>query len=339
MSYATVGTSRRLTIGCDLFLPLQLYHVPKQMLHQLQQGFPGVAVVEFNAGRESQVSAEAIEVYWGNRITPSLIARLPSLRWIHFGSVGVDRALGQAVLERGIIVTNSKGVMVAPMVATILAFLCALARGFQSCWQLRAEGRLDRENMDRHFDQIHDLEGETCLIVGLGEVGRRFSNICEALGMRVVAIKRSLASPSPPWVDRLYTLEQLGQAVQEADYVVNLLPLTSSTKEVFHAAVFNKMKPQAFFINVGRGETVKEADLVDALTRRTIAGAGLDVFAHEPLPADSPLWRLSNVILTPHIAGLSQRYWEGEYSLMAENVRRYLRNEPLVNVVDITRGY
>ena len=330
--------SGKLTIGCDLFLDLRLYHIPQALLDHLYATFPDIQVVEIDAGRGTHVPSEAIEVYWGNRITSEIIEQLPRLRWIHFASVGVNRALSPDVLKRKIVVTNSKGVMVAPMVATTLAFMCTLARGFQYCWQLRADGKLNRRNFDQHFEQVYDLEGETCAIVGLGEIGSRLSAVCRALGMRVLAVKRDTTSVRDG-VERLYSLEQLGEAVQEADYVINLLPLIPSTRGVFNSAIFERMKAAAFFISMGRGETVSEANLIESLRHHRIAGAGLDVFQDEPLPTESPLWHMPNVVLTPHIGGMSPAYWGRECALMKENLKRYLHHEPLKNVVDMQRGY
>ena len=338
MRSETLTRCGKLTIGCDLFLDLGLYHIPQTMLDHLHATFPDIQVVEINTGRGTHVPSEAIEVYWGNRITSEIIEQLPSLKWIHFGSVGVNRALGRDALKRKIVVTNSKGVMVAPMVATTLAFMCTLARGFQYCWQLRADGKLNRRNFDQYFEQVHDLEGETCAIVGLGEIGSRLSAVCHSLGMRVLAVKRDATSVRDG-VERLYSLEQLGEAVDEADYVINLLPLVSDTRGVFNAAIFERMKADAFFISMGRGETVSEADLIEALRHHRFAGAGLDVFQDEPLPTESPLWHMPNVVLTPHIGGISQAYWGKECALMEENLKRYLNHEPLKNVVDMQRGY
>ena len=338
MTQGTLMQPRRVVIGCDLFLDLKLYHLPDEELQRLREACPFIEVVELNTGGELDVALDTVEVYWGNRITRDLISRLPSLKWIHFGSVGVDRAVTPEVSRRNIVVTNSRGVMVGAMVATTVGFMCALARGFHYCWQLRAKGALNRRTFDQYFQDIHDLEDETCLIVGCGDVGRRLVAICVSLGMKVIAIKNDI-SQSNSGVQGVYGLDQLGQVVKDADYVINLLPLTPSTRGVFDAAVFNNMKPRAFFINVGRGETVREEDLISALTNGVIAGAGLDVFSVEPPSPDWILWRLPNVVLTPHVAGVSKGYWKKECALMRDNLWRYVNQEPLLNVVDMHKGY
>ena len=333
------SASRGVSVACDLFLDLRLYRVPEDTLDSLHATFPGLDVVPVNVPGASPHDAAGCEVYWGNRITAETVRLMPSLRWIHFGSVGTDRARIPEVKERGIRVTSSRGLMVAPMVASAVAFITGLARGIHHCARLRTEGRLSRESYDEYFDQIQDLQGQRCLIVGLGDVGHRLAEVCAAFGMKVDAIRRSTAAPPPPVVERQFTLDQLDEAARDADYVVNLLPATAETAGVFDGAVFGRMRPGAFFINIGRGETVDEPALIRALNRNEIAGAGLDVFAREPLTAESELWDLPNVMLTPHVAGLSSRYWSLQADLFTDNLDRFLSGRPLRNEVDLNRGY
>ena len=330
--------TQTLTVGCDLFLDLKLYHVPKEYLNNLRRDQPEVEILPVNLRNGQPSPPPDLEIYWGNRITPEIISSLPRLKWIHFGSVGVNRAQTKDVVERKILVTNSKDVMTAAVASSALAMMLALARGLHRCWKLRQEGNLSRESYDCYFDNTHELEGQVCLIVGFGQIGVRLAKVCTALGMRVDAVGRTSIS-AKEISGRRFSLAQLKQAVREADYIVNLLPLTPLTLKVFDREIFLAMRKNAFFINVGRGETVCEADLVQALQDQTIAGAGLDVFEKEPLSADSPLLRLSEVIITPHIAGLTNRYWERECALFKENVRRYKRGEKLLNLINMEKGY
>jgi phosphoglycerate dehydrogenase-like enzyme len=219
-----------------------------------------------------------------------------------------------------------------------MAMLCALARGFHHAWRLRAEGRLDRQVFDQYFDDMHDLEGETCLIVGLGDAGLRVAAACAALGMNVHGIKNRVTG-RPAHVKRLGRLGELQEAAAVADYVVNLLPLTTETTGVFDANVLGAMKRSAFFINTGRGQTVDETALIGALESGAIAGAGLDVFSAEPLPASSPLWSLPNTIITPHVACLSINYWQRQIALFLDNLRLFQTRQPLINTIDPQLGY
>ena len=331
--------AKKLVLASDLFLDLKLYRIPSWVFDRLYEAFPFMEIVEVDTPRtEHRALPVEAEIYWGNRITQEIISGLPNLKWIHFGSVGVDRALVSEVFRRNILVTNSRGTMVAPTTASALSFIVTLARGFHHCWTQRQSRKFGRHAFDQHFEEIGDLEGQSCLIVGYGDVGKRLAKVCQTLGMSVFCIKREKAAPTE-LVETFYKLEQLAEAVKDKDFVVNLLPLTSKTRRVFNAQVFRQMKSSAFFINIGRGETVDEKALIAALEERRIAGAGLDVFENEPLPPDSPLLQMETVILTPHVAGVSVRYWGKAIDLMERNIERYLNGEPLFNVVDLVREY
>lgn len=318
----------KLIIGCDLFLDLKLYQVPRSYLDNFKTKFPDIEIQPINVMNDQYLSKD-IQVYWGNRITPEIISSLPHLKWIHFGSVGVNRAKTREVLDREIVVTNSKDIMTGAVTAHALALMTSLARGMHHCWRLRQEGTLNRETFDEYFEKTHELEGQVCLIVGYGQIGKRLAGVCVALGMNVVEVSRS----------GKYRISQLKEIVRNADYVINVLPLTDETSGVFNKEIFESMKKSSFFINVGRGENVNEYDLVQALKNKVIAGAGLDVFEKEPLSASSELWSMPEVILTPHIGGLTNRYWEKECKLFDENLRRFIAGKQLINIVDMANGY
>lgn len=161
----------------------------------------------------------------------------------------------------------------------------------------------------------------------MGNIGDKLSKICKSLGMTVRGINRQ--------VKNVYTLKELPNIVSEFDYVVNLLPYSKETDKIFNKSIFNRMKDTAFFINVGRGKSVVESDLIEALSNSEIGGAGLDVFEKEPLSEDSKLWDLDNVIITPHIAGYSNEYWKNQKKLFSENLNRYLNNNTMLNEIKI----
>jgi len=312
-------------VGCDLFLDLRLYCLPDQMLKNLRKNFPTVEIVPVNVPKSPEVRSD-IDVYFGNRITPAIINSCPDLRWIHFGSVGTNHARVDSVINRGIHVTSSRGLVVAPMVASAIAFIAGLARGLSHSTALRTSGNLTREAFDSVYDQVQELEGQEILIVGLGDVGKRLAKVCDALGMEVVGIRRH-SNLQVEGVKSVFSLSDLGRCVASADFTVNLLPLTTKTEKIFSEAIFGQMKSSGFFINIGRGETVDEAALVSALRTKLIAGAGLDVFAEEPLPGSSALLDLENVILTPHVAGLSSGYWPRQEDLFSFNLAQYVKGE------------
>jgi phosphoglycerate dehydrogenase-like enzyme len=163
--------------------------------------------------------------------------------------------------------------------------------------------------------------------------------MASALGMRVIAVREHAEKGRPEGVEAVFSPDQLGGLLGESDYVVVAAPLLPATMQLIDAARLAMMKPGAFLINVGRGPQVHEAALADALRSRRIAGAALDVFEHEPLPPDSPLWELDNLLITPHTAGLTEKLWDRHYALFSENLRRYLAHQPLEYVVDKHKGY
>jgi phosphoglycerate dehydrogenase-like enzyme len=331
---SSIISNKQAIVACDLFLSLRLYHLPEWLQVHLKIAFPNVEIVPVNTPDSPLINEDAT-IYWGNRITSEIIKNMPKLKWIHFGSVGVNRANAEEVSKRDILITSSKGLVISSMVTSAVAFMTNLARGIHYSQMLRNEKNMNRDSFDDYFDQIHELAGERCLIVGFGDVGKKLVKICKALEMNVSVVGRSINKHD--LVDDFFTLDQIPTAVSNADYVINLLPLNTETKQVFTQKVFEKMKPSAFFINIGRGETVDEDALIVALKNKQITGAGLDVFAQEPLTDSSPLWSMENVILSPHVAGLSKGYWDRQASLFTHNLKCHLENDnnSMNNIVDI----
>lgn len=332
-SKKNILSNKKAIIACDLFLPLRLYHLPDWLQDQLKVAFPNVEIVPVNTP-ESPLTIDDATVYWGNRITHEIIAKMPKLEWIHFGSVGVNRVNINELSEKHVLITSSKGLVVSSMVTSAVAFMTNLARGMHYSQKLRDSNCMTRNEFDKYFDQIHELSGERCLIVGFGDVGKKLSKVCQALEMHVSVVSRSLIVDES--IDVFFTLDELSAAVFEADYVVNLLPLNDETNQVFTQNVFSKMKSSAFFINIGRGETVDEDALISALENNIITGAGLDVFAQEPLSIDSPLWTMDSVVLSPHVAGLSKGYWDRQATLFIKNLELYLNGKhgSLINIMN-----
>jgi len=327
------------SLACDLFLNQKLYKIPQAAQVELGVAFPNVKLSEVNVPNRKLFDPEA-EIYWGNRITEEIITNMPKLRWIHFGSVGVNRARFSEVIDRDILVTNSKGLVVAPMVVSVVAFLTSLARGVHHSENLRKRGLMNRDQFDAYFDQIHDLEDQKCLIVGYGDVGKSLAPVLKAFGMNVTAIKKNLNIPKVSNL-QFTSLDDLLNITPDFDYVVNLLPLTKDTENIFSHDFFAAMKRSAFFINIGRGETVDESALIAALKSNSISGAGLDVFAVEPLSSKSELWSMDNVILTPHVAGLTSAYWPRQIDLFFGNLKSWLEGDLLAmkNIVDLHKAY
>ncbi len=276
--------------------------------------------------------APEAEIMVGWNLPREAIAQAPNLKWIHSTAAGVDQLLFPEVLEREILVTTSSGIHAIPLCEHVFAMMLALSRRLHYAIRQQIHRRWDRRG-----SVGGELGGGTLGILGLGHIGVELAKRAVAFEMRVIGTKRT---PSPvPFVERVLPPEGLDEVLMESDVVVIALPLTPQTRGLIGERELRLMKPTAFLINVGRGPIVQERALIRALREGWIAGAALDVFEQEPLPADSPLYDLENVILTPHVAGTSPRYMDRAIPLFCENLGRYLRGEPLLNVVDKKRGY
>lgn len=327
------------TIACDLFLDLNLYRLPNFIIEKLYNQFPKLKIVEFNTPDGKEIDKEMIKIYWGNRINSKIIDDLVALEWIHLGSAGVGQEILEIAKNRRIKVSNSKGIMTEAVSATAMAFIFSLARGLHRSWNMKASGNFDRKIIDRYFDQIQDVYNQSILIAGFGEIGEKIAKTCFSLGMKVFVVNRSINKKNV-WVEEFYNLDNLDEAVADVDYVVNILPLYQKTKNIFTKTIFSKMKKTAFFINIGRGDTVVEDDLFTSLKENVIAGAGIDVYSkksyidpYSPLSNDSPLLELDNVILTPHIAGITQKYWDRQLNLFSKNLNKFISNKKLTNEI------
>jgi phosphoglycerate dehydrogenase-like enzyme len=184
-----------------------------------------------------------------------------------------------------------------------------------------------------------EVAGATLGLVGLGSIGREVARLASALGMRVIATRENPEKRKPDGVERVYASTEIDSLLEQSDYVVLAAPTTSATTGMIDAERLLHMKPDGCLINVGRGPLVDELALVEALLQHRIGGAALDVFEQEPLPVDSPLWDVENLLLTPHTAGLTDKLWERHLVLISENLRRYLAHQPLLALVDKTKGY
>ncbi len=280
------------------------------------------------------------EVYCGFGIPAEVFAAREKLRWVHSAAAGVGGSLFPEMLESEVIFTNSAGTHGVPVAEHAVAMMFYFARAFDQVEASRRRGALwDRDRIACSPSPASELTDAQVGIVGLGGIGREVARRCKGLGMRVWAVKRDPAAGEAGDVDRLFGPQDLEQVLKGSDYVVITVPSTAETEGMIGAGELALMKEGAVLINVARGSIVDETALVEALEAGAIRGAGLDVYQEEPLPPSSPLWGLDNVCLTPHIGGVSPRFWERETELIIENARRYIAGEPMLNVVNKTAGY
>jgi phosphoglycerate dehydrogenase-like enzyme len=257
---------------------------------------------------------------------------LPRLRWVHATSAGAGEQVRKAGLSpealKRVVITTSSGVHAVPLAEFAILGLLAMAKELP---------RLIEDQRARAWPEVRrpfrELSGQTLFLLGLGEIGREVARLGKALGMRTVGFRRT-EGPPPEWVDEAHGPQRLAELAGQADAMVVSLPMTEQTAGLVDRATIERLPASCIFVNIGRGGVVDEPALIDALRDRRIAGAVLDVFATEPLPADSPLWTLPNVLVTPHAAALSARENERIAELFADNLRRYLDGRPLRNVVE-----
>ncbi|MCI0437154.1 MAG: D-2-hydroxyacid dehydrogenase [Gemmatimonadetes bacterium] len=299
-----------------------------------------------DGGSISDEAIEAIagaEVYFGFGIPEPLFVAATStpdarLRWVHTATAGVASLLYPALVESDVILTNSAGVHAPAMAETVLAMMLHFARGIDIAVRGQAEARWESRPFEERVGAVSEIQGATLGIIGFGGIGQQVSQRALALGMQVVAIRRSNL-PGPAGVEVLTGADALERLLRRSDVVVAAVPSTKLTRALIGAGELAMMKPSAVLVNISRGDVVDERALIGALTRNELRGAALDVFADEPLPAASPLWKLPNVLITPHVSATSPRFWLREVDLIRDNIARYLAGRGLRNVVDAARGY
>lgn len=315
----------------DDILVLVFTRLEDRHLAQLQAVDPRVRAVRVTDVQQARdlIPQAAVMVGWS--IPEDVLARAPRLRWVHSSGAGVERLLVSPIIDGDVILTDSSGIHRA-MVEHVFGVILAFARRLHIAVRLQLAHRWDHAAVAGE-----ELRGKTLGILGLGAIGRDLARAAAVFEMRVIGTKRQ---PAPvPGVERVYSPARLRDVLRESDYVVVALPLTLSTRGLIGESEFAVMKPSAVFVNIGRGAIVDEAALLAALGGGRIAGAALDVFVHEPLPADSPLYDMPNVIVTPHVAGSTPVYFDRVTALVAENLRRFLDGRSLLNVVDKEMGY
>jgi len=309
--------------------------VDADRLAWLQRAAPGVELVPVGSLEEAVAAAGDADAVIGT-CDAGVLAAGPGIRWVQILSAGAEHCVSvPALRERQVLLTNMQRVAGPVMAEHVVALVFALGRKLPAFLAAQAEGRWDRTLAT---EGMWAMEGKTLLVVGLGGIGTEVARRAEALGMTVLAIRNS-GREGPPFVARVGLPGELLDFAREADVVVNTVPLTDATRGMFDAAFFAAMRRGALFVNVGRGQSVVTDALVAALRSGQVGGAGLDVTDPEPLPADHPLWRLPNVIITPHVSTRSDLGSEARWSVARENLRRYAAGERMLSVVDVERGY
>ena len=322
------------------------WSTPKKIV--VRQGRPGaleeyqalapevdfVMVESVEQARKEAVDAQVVLGYCDEE----MLSASAGLFWVQVYSAGVERCVANPSMKNGNrLLTNGQRIGSPALAEHSIAMMMMLARGLDVYYANQLSGQWMRNTELARTDHL-ELEGRTLLVVGLGGIGTQVAKRGHGLGMRVIATRNSRRE-GPDYVDYVGLADELNELAAQADVVINTAPLTDQTRGIFNRTFFDAMKPEAFFISVGRGGSTVTDDLVAALTSGSIAGAGLDVTDPEPLPKGHPLWTTPRVIITPHTAGRSDKGRDRLYLMVKENLRRYVNGEPMLSVVDIERGY
>jgi len=299
-------------------------------------------IADLAPGREILVGPDADLAARGDRIEigagwlpPERLLALPGLRWFQQWAAGADWLPDHPeAVDRDLLLTSASGIAAPAVVEQALGYVLSILRRLPQAWAAQRERVWHKPPPD----QFGELAGKTMLVAGLGAIGSRVARVAGAFDVRLLGVRRDPRLPAPG-VERVGGPGDLLELLPEADVVVSALPYTRETLHFFSATAFARMKPGAIFVSVGRGKVVDEAALAAALSSGRLAGAGLDVFETEPLPAASPLWSMSSVIMTPHWGAAFPARFERTMALFLDNLRRFRASEPLRNLVDKRRGY
>lgn len=320
-------------------------------LSRIRQAAPTMKIVSPANDRQALAEIRDADAFFG-KLTPPLLAVAEKLRWVQAPTASLEHYVFPELVDHPCVLTNMRGLYSDVVSEHAFGMLIALCRHFPQYIRQQQQGLwapvcgesargdfISGPGTVTAIDRAHrHLAGSTLGIVGLGEIGREILRKALAFDMRVVAVDPR-TDQAVLGVERIFPPEQLDSLLAVSDFVIIAAPHTPQTARLFGAAQFERMKRSAYLINVGRGAIVDLSELATALAAGVIAGAGLDVFETEPLPADHPLWRLPNVILTPHIAGYSTQIAERHLQVVLENVARFVRGDSLLNEVDKARWY
>ncbi len=319
----------------------------RSRLERLREIAPQAAIVNAESVEDAQHAIVAADAFFG-KLTPGLLERAARLRWVQSPTASLEHYVFPELVRHDCILTNMRGIFNDVIADHVFGYILCFARNLHTYLRRQAAGLWQpvggEVNAEQNFvqgpgvvspaDRAHlHLADCTLGIVGLGGIGGETARRGAAFGMRVVAVD-PVRTDRPPEVAQLRDLSGLDDLLSAADFVVVCAPHTPQTAGMFRRPQFRKMKRAGYFINIGRGAIVNLADLHAALEAQEIAGAALDVFETEPLPVDHPLWRMPNVLITPHVAACSPRIAERHSGVLADNLRRFVAGRPLVNVVD-----
>jgi phosphoglycerate dehydrogenase-like enzyme len=319
--------------------PVTFWQTPKSQVDRLRKRFPEINFRHAFTDEEASKAIETTDIALASRLSSAMVERAPRLRWVHSTAAAVANLLPlPEFAARGILLTNSRGIQAAPIAEHVMGGLLVLARRFNIMFDAQRERRWIQNELTRDA-WPWSLLGRKMTVLGLGTIGQEVARRAHAFGMSVTGIRRRFEQPAPPFVANVVGPDRLHDALRGCDVLVISVPSLPGTDSLIGAKEIALLNGGAIIINVARGRIVDEAALIAAIRSGHLGGAVLDVFEREPLNPGSPLWSLPNVIISPHSAGVRPDHWDEVIDLFSENLRRFQRGEPLLNMVNCDAGY
>jgi D-2-hydroxyacid dehydrogenase (NADP+) len=315
-----------------------LWRPPEGLTEMLQHRWPEMRIVHLPNYEMLPAEISDTDIFVGYSIRPEQFVMARRLQWIHSTATGIGQLMFPELRASGVVVTNARGVHSVPVAEHVMTLLLALARKLPTAVRYQLQGQWAQQEIWDAPVPPRELSGAVLLLVGLGAIGREVARRAQAFGMKIHAVTRSGRGDSA-FAEKIVSSDHLLDALPGADFVVLAAPEMPHTAHLIGARELAAMKRTSYLVNVARGTLIDEAALMGALSREAIAGAALDVTEREPLPADSALWQVKNLLITPHVAGVTEHLWERQGTLLADNLERWFSGRELLNRVDLARGY
>jgi D-2-hydroxyacid dehydrogenase (NADP+) len=315
-----------------------LWNPPPEMAARVRERWPEMRVVHLPDYDGLAAELPDTDIFVGFSLRSEQFAKAHKLKWLHSTAAGVGQLMYPEFRRSGIEVTNASGVHTIPMAEHILGILVTMARHFPDCFRYQQQARWAQQELWDSPVPPRELHGQTLLLIGFGAIGRAVAKAVRPLGMHVWAVTRS-GDGDRELAEKIVPATKLHEVLPEADFVILAAPETPETRQMIGARELAAMKASAYFINLARGTLVDEPALIAALENHKIAGAALDVASQEPLPPDSPLWKLDNSFITPHMSAVSDQLWPRQTDLLLTNLEHWFSGSELLNHVDLERGY
>ncbi len=326
-------------IAYDFNKNLQMYNLKEIYKKNLRKNHRGIKFIDIDK-THSDKQLQKIDIYWGNRLNIEILNKMKNLKWVHLGSSGVNNELKKIILQKKIKLTNSSNVLIKPMVASLIAYIFSLARGLHFAIILKNKRKFDRKNFEKYIKNILDVYDSNILIVGYGSIGKELAKALKHFTPNIFGIKKNVKTKDN-YIKKIHNLFEMPKIINKMDIIVNLLPDNKETKQAFNKKIFKKMKKNCIFINLGRGETVNEKELQYFISQKKIGSVGLDVFdretnyinVYQPLKKTSKFLNFENIIITPHVANITNTYWKKQIELFSNNIEKFKKNKKMQNIL------